>query len=128
MTAKADFLESWSRLDAGDLAAVNIAFANNRLREISLELSCYLGARLVAEVAHRQEMRTIPVHALPWEVVDNGKLAQCYLGAMAIKRAAIQTERLVEWADLMMQTICTEMAQRLADSQRMAEQMMVGEN
>jgi hypothetical protein len=128
MTAKADFLESWSRLGADDLASINIAFANGTLRSISAEMCAYLGARLLAEVSHRQELSTIPEHSLPWEVINNGRLAQCYLAGIAIRRAAIASETLAEWGSLLFDSICSEMARRLAESQRMAETMMQEEN
>lgn len=130
MSAKSEFLESWSRLTEDDLCGINVVFANGVLRSISVEMCAYLGGRLVAEVAHRQEMRTIPEHNLPWDpgILDNGKLSQMYLAAIAIKRAAFHTETLAEWAGLLMDCICSEMARRLAESQRMAEQMMAGEN
>jgi hypothetical protein len=60
--------------------------------------------------------------------VDNGKLAQCYLAGIAIRRAAIASETLAEWGGLLFDSICSEMARRLAESQRMAETMMQEEN
>jgi hypothetical protein len=130
MSTKTDFLESWSRLAESDLAAINVVFANQQLRAVCPEMAAYLGARLLAEVAHRQEMRTVPIHGLPWDegILDNGKLSQCYFASLGIKRAAIHTERLVEWADLMVQSVCVEMARRLTESQQAAEQAIREEN
>lgn len=130
MSTKTDYLESWSRLAESDLAAINVVFANQQLRAVCPEMAAYLGARLLAEVAHRQEMRTIPIHGLPWDdgVLDNGKLSQCYFASVGIKRAAIHTESLAEWADLMLQSVCAEMARRLTASQRSTDRMMQEEN
>lgn len=130
MTAKSEFLEAWSRLTETDLAAVNIVFANNVLRTISAEMVAYLGGRLIAEVRHREDCATVPSHDLPWDpgVLNNGRLVQCYLAGLAIRRAAIQSETLAEWAGLLFDSICSEMARRLDESQRMADAMMQAEN
>lgn len=125
MSASKEFHQSWSRLTEQDLCGINVVFANNHLRTISSDVAAYLGGRLLAEVRHRQDLAAIPEHELPWNVVDNGALHRCYLAALAIRRAAsCQSETLAEWGDLLMDSVCSEMARRLKESQQMAEQMI----
>ncbi len=117
-----EFFQSWSRLTAQDLRIVRFICSQIEPIRLAPELCGYLGAMAQNEIDHRDSLRVTPEHPAPWRSSDNGKLSKAYFAAYGIKRAAIQSNTLAEWAALLLDCVCQEMADRLTASQMLIEQ------
>lgn len=122
MSIDGELFKSWSRLTATDLQIVRFICSQIEPIRLAPELCGYLGAMAQNEIDHRDSLRVTPEHIGPWRSADNGKLSKAYSTAYGIKRAAIQSNTLAEWASLLLDSVCDEMANRLTASQMLIEQ------
>ncbi len=128
MNIDSEFFKSWSRLTEQDLQIVRFICSQIELIRMSPELCGYLGAMAQNEIDHRESLRVTPEHEGVWKTYDNGKLAKIYFASYGIRRAAIQSQTLIEWAGLLVDAIVQEMASRLTASQMMVEEMQAEGN
>lgn len=121
MSIDNDFFGAWSRLSATDLQIVRFVCSQIDLIRVSPELCGYLGAMCENEMEHRSDLRVKPPHPGTWRSLDNGRLAKAYTAAYGIRRASIQSNTIAEWAALLVDCVCDEMAARLQVSQQLAD-------
>ena len=124
MTSTADFSESWHLLTSQDLAAV--IHCCERLKPHAETLCGILQQMAIEECEHRDSLKTVAM--LPLSSFNMREISQAYQGALGLRTALVHSNTAQEWADLLMQSVSSEMASRCLTAHRTAMEMMAEEN
>lgn len=112
MSALIEFRETWSRLGENELGAVKGIALNSDFRRRFLVVAKYLESQHRSEIQHREALATRQ-HLTPWQDCTGAELVTWFNAATAIRRAAVHSNVFQEWASLLCDSVCEEMASRL---------------
>jgi hypothetical protein len=117
MSSTQEFSESWQRLSVAELEAIGAVTASPQASKASPAMVDFLTKALQSEVDHRQDFKTKADQTPPLATWTNSQVASSYFAAVMLERALAGTsERLGEWAALLKNCVCLEMASRLKAS------------
>jgi len=111
MGSPTELAKSWDRLDADEMDCIELL--SSTVSQVSQPMADFLRRALTDESGHRESLKVKSRQIPEFDAWTDADVADGYMAAVMIQTACNASQRLKEWADLLIGTVCCEMAARL---------------